>query len=364
LLAFFYVKLVEKMKCIHIDMDCFYAAIEERENPSLVDQPIAVGGASPRSVLCTANYKAREFGCRSAMPVFKAKELCPHLVIVPVRMHLYKQISSEIRDVFRIFTDKIEPLSLDEAYLDVSALATSASTIAKEVRQLIYERTKLTASAGIGPNKMLAKIASDWNKPNGQFEIKPDEVETFMATLPVKNLWGVGTKSLEKLHSLEIKTCQDLHRFNKIELYQLLGNWGTQLYDISRGIDNRTVKTSRISKSLAKETTFSENRTSLPELSTDLVNLLESVSEALRSPKTNQREIKTNLVKLKFADFTQTTVERSSTSLNPELLEELLKEAWSRGKGKSVRLLGAGVKFKLEKENPQLNLFNEETHLE
>jgi len=352
------------MKCIHIDMDCFYAAIEERENPHLRGQPVAVGGTSPRSVLCTANYIAREFGCRSAMPVFKATALCPKLIIVPVRMDLYKEVSRQIRNIFEIFTDKIEPLSLDEAFLDVTHLSTSASTVAKEIRHLITERTGLTASAGIGPNKMLAKIASDWNKPNGQFEVTPSQVADFMEKLPVKKLWGVGTKSLEKLEKLNIHTCKDIHLYSKIELYQLLGNWGMQLYDTARGIDDRKVKTSRVSKSLSKETTFSENRTSLEELIVDLKSLIENVENALDSRKHSNRSIKTNLIKLKFGDFTQTTVERASANFDTDLLNLLLAEAWSRGNNKPVRLIGAGVKFQPLEENPQLTFFKNQEHPE
>jgi DNA polymerase-4 len=186
-------------KIIHIDMDCFYAAIEERENPALKGKPVAVGGESRRGVLTTANYAARKFGCRSAMPVYKALELCPHLILLPVRFELYRADSARIRAIFGRFTELIEPLSLDEAYLDVSNLQTNGAAIAREIRAQIREEVGLAASAGIGPNKLVAKIASDWNKPDGQFEVLPEEVDAFVAALPVGRLWGVGKKSREQL---------------------------------------------------------------------------------------------------------------------------------------------------------------------
>lgn len=343
------------MKCIHIDMDCFYAAIEERENPSLKGQPVAVGGTSPRSVLCTANYQAREFGCRSAMPAYKAKELCPNLVILPVRMDLYKKVSSEIRSIFKIFTELIEPLSLDEAYLDVSSAVSSSSAIAEEIRYLIHQRTSLTASAGIAPNKMLAKIASDWNKPNGQYEIQTDEIDAFMRELPVKNIWGVGKQSLKRLNAMGFHTCKDVQTYSKIDLYQSLGNFGILLFDLCRGIDEREVKPKRLSKSISKETTFSENITNLAHLLESLPPLLKRIESSLQHSKVNQLGIKTNVIKLKFHDFSQTTVEKQSSAINRELIKKLVIEAWKRGNGKAVRLLGVGVKFHPQSEDPELN---------
>lgn len=213
-------------KILHIDMDCFYAAIEERENPKLRGKPVGVGGSSRRGVLTTANYEARRFGCHSAMPVFKALELCPKLIIVPVRFDLYRAEANRIRAIFRRFTEIIEPLSLDEAYLDVSALMSSGAAIASEIRAEIREETALTASAGIAPNKLLAKIASDWNKPNGQCEIRADEIDGFLRDLPVGRLWGVGPKMKERLASLRINTCGELRRLDKIELSRRFGSWG------------------------------------------------------------------------------------------------------------------------------------------
>jgi len=246
----------ECRKIIHIDMDCFFAAIEQRENPDLVGKAIAVGGAGRRGVLCTASYEARKYGCRSAMPGFKALELCPHLIIVPVRFELYQSVSAQIRAIFGRFTELIEPLSLDEAYLDVSHWQTSAASIAREIRSQIFEETGLTASAGISCNKLIAKIASDWQKPNGQHEISHEEVDEFMQTLPVSKLWGVGKKMQEKLTSMQIETCGELQGLSKIEMAQRFGNWGLGLYDLCRGVDHREVTVSRVRKSISKETTF------------------------------------------------------------------------------------------------------------
>ncbi len=253
-------------KIIHIDMDCFYAAIEERENPALRGKPVGVGGSERRGVLTTANYEARKYGCRSAMPVFKALELCPHLILVPVQFDLYRAVSSQIRSIFSRFTDLIEPLSLDEAYLDVSHLQTDGAAIAREIRAQIFEETRLTASAGIAPNKLIAKIASDWHKPNGQKQVREDEIPAFMAALPVGRIWGVGKKMREKLSALGIETCADLQALDQIELARRFGKWGIELWQLCRGIDDRPVSSDRTRKSVSSETTFRENIETLPAL--------------------------------------------------------------------------------------------------
>ncbi|WP_200278141.1 DNA polymerase IV [Haloferula rosea] len=343
-------------KIIHIDMDCFYAAIEERENPELRGKPVGVGGSSRRGVLTTANYEARRFGCRSAMPVFKALEACPHLVLVPVRFDLYRSESARIRAIFGRFTEKIEPLSLDEAYLDVSHLNSSAAAIAREVRAQIHEETRLTASAGIAPNKLLAKIASDWNKPNGQHEVRPQDIASFMHGLPVGKLWGIGPKMRAKLAALNIHTCGDLQQFSKIELARRFGSWGLELHQLSRGEDVREVRTERVRKSLSSEKTFSENVVTLPSLRPVMHAMLEGVRESL-GRKHSDRAIRSLVVKLKFADFSRTTAERSHPSLEPTIYDQLLEEAWHRGENKPVRLLGVGVRFRDPEEKQQLDLF-------
>lgn len=342
-------------KIIHLDMDCFYAAIEERENPSLRGKPLAVGGSGRRGVLTTANYEARKYGCRSAMPVFKALELCPHLTLVPVRFDLYRAESSRIRAIFGRFTEVIEPLSLDEAYLDVSHLESSGAAIAREIRAQIREERGITASAGIAKNKLVAKIASDWNKPDGQYEVTPENFDAFMAALPVGRLWGVGKKMRSKLASLGVETCADLQRLDKIELARRFGKWGLELWELSRGIDERPVETDRIRKSLSSENTFSENIKSLPALIPYLLGLVEGLAEDVVSHY-HGRTIRSLVVKLKFADFEQTTAERASQFLEPSIFEELAAEAWRRGNDRPVRLLGAGVKFEDPQDSEQLEL--------
>ena len=344
-------------RIIHIDMDCFYAAIEQRDDPSLRGKPVAVAGSSRRGVLTTANYEARKFGCRSAMPVFKALELCPNLTLVPVRFDSYRAESLRIRAIFGRFTEMIEPLSLDEAYLDVSHLHSSPAAVAREIRAQIREETGLTASAGISSNKLVAKIASDWNKPDGQFEVKPGEISDFIAALPVGRLWGVGGRMRVKLAALGVETCADLRKFDQIELVRRFGKWGLDLWHLCRGIDDRLVTPDRTRKSLSSETTFSEDIQVLPALVGPMQAMIEGLAEDLAA-KHSDRAIRSLVVKLKFADFVRTTAERSGRSLDHAVFEELLAEAWSRGANRAVRLLGVGVRFEDSGGDAQLEFFS------
>ncbi|MES2922399.1 MAG: DNA polymerase IV [Verrucomicrobiota bacterium] len=343
-------------KIIHIDMDCFYAAIEERENPSLRGKPVGVGGSERRGVLTTANYEARKFGCRSAMPVFKALALCPHLVLVPCQFDLYRAVSSQIRAIFGRFTELIEPLSLDEAYLDVSHLKSSGESIAREIRAQIFEETGLTASAGIASNKLVAKIASDWHKPNGQKQVTDEELPVFIAALPVGRIWGVGKKMREKLSALKIETCAELQQLDQIELSQRFGKWGIELWHLCRGIDDRPVTPDRTRKSVSSETTFAENIQVLPALIPPMRGLLEGLIEDLAKSHAD-RVIRSLIVKMKFADFHRTTAERAGHLVDPSIFEELLAEAWKRGNNRAVRLLGVGVRFEDPKEVEQMEFF-------
>ncbi|NNM30400.1 MAG: DNA polymerase IV [Akkermansiaceae bacterium] len=341
-------------KILHIDMDCFYAAIEVRDQPELAGKPVAVGGRTGRGVLTTANYEARKFGCRSAMPTFKALDLCPDLIILPTRFDVYREESARVREIFGRFTTLIEPLSLDEAYLDVSHLESDAASVAWEIRSQIREETGLTASAGIAPNKLLAKIASDWNKPDGQFEIKPDEVDAFMRDLPVAKLFGVGKKMEDKLAAMKVRTCGDLQGIEKVELADRFGKWGLDLYELCRGRDERAVRVDRIRKSLSKERTLAENVSDFAALAGLMEDLREKVEAALA--KHEDRDVKAAVVKLKFADFTQTTAERKCAGVPGDVCRELLGEAWSRGGGKPARLIGVGVRFADPKPVEQLDL--------
>ncbi len=353
-------------KILHIDMDCFYAAIEVRDDPSLKGKPVAVGGLR-RGVLTTANYEARRFGCRSAMPTYKALQLCPELIVRPTRFDVYAAESKKVREIFHRFTELVEPLSLDEAYLDVTHHREEGVLVASRIRSQIEVETGLSASAGIAPNKLLAKIASDWNKPDGQFEIRPGEIEEFLEHLPVKRLYGVGRKMEDKLAAIEVVTCGDLQRISKLELAERFGNWGMELYELCRGRDERAVKPNRIRKSVSNETTLREDIGEFPPLVGIMEELRARVAATVSSEHPN-RVIKSLVVKLKFSDFTTTTAERApdlvetgrgiDQVMDAERYRELLAEAWGRGNGRAVRLIGVGVHFAdLEsKAQMQLNL--------
>ncbi len=234
-------------KIIHIDCDCFYAAIEMRDDPSLASRPLAVGGAADRrGVIATCNYEARAYGVRSAMASAHALKLCPDLLILRPRMDAYREASRAIHEIFRSYTELIEPLSLDEAYLDVSDcrhFSGSATRIAQDIRRRVWEQLRITVSAGVAPNKFLAKIASDWKKPDGLFVITPDQVEDFVEGLPVDRLHGVGRVTAEKLKRLGIHDCGHLRQWSRVELLREFGVFGERLYSLARGIDQRPVST-------------------------------------------------------------------------------------------------------------------------
>ncbi len=340
-------------KIIHVDMDAFYAAIEVRDNPKLKGLPVAVGGEPERrGVIAAASYEARKYGVKSAVSSARAKLLCPGLIIVPPDMKKYKEESLKIREIFSRFTDILEPLSLDEAYLDVTGsifFKGSATLMASEIRGLIFKETGLTASAGIAHNKFLAKVASDWNKPNGQFVLTPDTAAGFVKKLAVAKIPGVGKVTNEKMQKLGIKTCGDMQKLTSEELSGHFGKFGKTLFYLCRGIDNRDVVTSRERKSLSVERTFAEDLENIdrciekvPKLHNEFMQRLERYLDK------EEKEIKSIAVKLKFSDFTSTTVERVNDELNIEnsieLFIELIREGFERKK-MPVRLLGLGVKF-------------------
>jgi len=325
-------------------MDCFYAAIEVRDRPELRGKPVGVGGARDRrGVLTTCNYEAREFGVRSAMPTYMALQRCPKLIVLPTRFDVYRRQSALIRGILHRFTPLVEPLSLDEAYLDVTAHPGAPGALAQVIRDLIFRKTKLTASAGIGPNKLVAKIASDLKKPNGQYEVQPNDVPQFMAALPVRKLWGIGAVTEQKLQQRGITTCADLQRLSRFELQTVFGKFGAELYDLCRGIDERPVEPQRERKSLSNEETFATNLEALGACEEKLEELFAEMMADL-AQKEATRTITKIFVKLKFADFTRTTVERAGLAPSLGEYRTLLAEAFART-GKSVRLLGVGVRF-------------------
>ena len=251
--------ILDVRKIIHVDMDAFYASVEQRDDPSLRGKPVIVGWPGERSVVCAASYEARAFGVHSAMPALRARRLCPSAVFVHPDFERYRAVSRHIRDIFQRHTPLVEPLSLDEAYLDVTNELTgipTATETAETIRREIREETKLTASAGVAPNKFLAKIASDWRKPDGLFVIRPHQVAQFLAGLPVRKIPGVGKATEEVLHGMNINTMDDLHKFTQEELVQRFGRWGTRLWELARGIDESPVVASRERKSWSSENTF------------------------------------------------------------------------------------------------------------
>jgi len=329
---------------IHLDMDCFYAAIEVRDRPSLRGKPVGVGGARDRrGVLTTCNYEARKFGVRSAMPTFIALQRCPNLIVLPTRFDVYRREAAVIRGILHRFTSLIEPVSLDEAYLDVTAHPGAPGPLAQVIRGTIFRKTKLTSSAGIGPNKLVAKIASEINKPNGQLEVTPEQVPAFMEKLPVRKIWGIGEKTELKLEELGVRTCEELQRFSRPELVDLFGKFGVELYDLCRGIDHRPVEPDRPRKSLSTEETFSMDLTTLEQCEERLEELFQELMADLAQKETT-RTVTKIFVKLKFADFTRTTAERAGLAPTLQDFRALLAEAFART-GKPVRLIGAGVRF-------------------
>ena len=272
-----------------------------------------------------------------------ALQRCPNLIVVPTRFDVYRREAAVIRGVLYRFTPLIEPLSLDEAYLDVTAHPNAPAALAHEIRSTIFRKTKLTSSAGIGPNKLIAKIASEINKPNGQCEVKPEEVGDFMKDLPVRKIWGIGEKSERKLEELGVKTCGELQRFSRSELVDLFGKFGLDLYDLCRGIDVRPVEPDRPRKSLSTEETFAADLTTLEECEEKLEELFQDLMADL-AQKESTREITKIFVKLKFDDFTRTTAERAGLTPALQDFRLLLAEAFARA-GKPVRLIGLGVRF-------------------
>jgi DNA polymerase-4 len=336
-------------KIIHIDMDCFYAAVEEKYDPSLKGKPVAVGGpAQSRSVLCTANYEARKYGVKAAQPSSLALRKCPDLIIVPPRFDRYKKESHRIHQIFHKFTSKIEPMSLDEAYLDVTDTCShigQATEIARQIKNQIKTQTELKASAGIAPNKLLSKIAGDWGKPNGLFTIAAESAESFLAPLAVDRLPGIGPKTKERLLQVGIETIEHLKQAPTEILLYAVGNFAPSLKKYARGQDDREVITHWERKSLTVEQTYAKDFHQLDSVLAQVTELYEDWYQRFSKDQENSRRVKSWVVKVRFSDFRRSTMEQSSSQI-PSLqdFKELFKKLWARDPGE-LRLLGLGVRF-------------------
>ena len=351
-------------KIIHCDCDCFYAAVEMREVPSYRHRPIAIGGAAnSRGVIATCNYPARKFGVHSAMPSAQALRACPELLILPGRMTLYKTVSQQIMTIFQRYSKTIEPLSLDEAFIDVTDSTLfdgSATLIAQDIRAAVETEVGITISAGVAPNKFIAKVASDWRKPNGLFVVTPSELDDFSARLSVKKIPGIGPVSAAKLAQQGIQNCADLRSFSELELEQKFGRMGQTLAARRFGEDHRPVQTRRVRKSVSVENTYIQDLTSIQDCHNALTPLYDQLLD--RWEKLSQDYAVAGVViKLKFADFSQLTREQASTEVDLDFFKTLLRIAFDSGRPQQqrqgVRLLGMGLKLKVPMPQQQLRLF-------
>lgn len=338
---------IKPKKIIHIDMDCFFAAVEIRDNPLLTNKPVAVGGtAAQRGVLATCNYEARKYGLHSAMPTAQALKLCSKLVLLPVNIVKYKAASKILYRILKQYTPLVEMLSLDEAFLDVTDCKYckgSATLIAKIIKDRIKKELKLNSSAGVAPNKFLAKVASGWDKPDGLFVITPNQVNDFIKQLPITEIFGVGKKTAQKLHAMQIKTCFDLQQIPLSQLIEQFGKVGTRFHELCRGIDNRPVETEHIKKSLSIEETFPQDLKTLDNCLTALSPLVQKLKKRLTY--ISSLIIIKQFIKIKFYDFKKTTAEITiKNTMDNQLFTDLFKKGFGRHK-KPVRLIGVGVRF-------------------
>ncbi|HEX8407515.1 MAG TPA: DNA polymerase IV [Thermoanaerobaculia bacterium] len=344
-------------KILHVDMDAFYASVEQRDDPSLKGKPVIVGWAGERSVVCAASYEARKFGVHSAMPASRAKRLCPSGVWLPPDFERYRAVSTDIRRIFERHTPLVEPLSLDEAYLDVTQELTgipTATETAEAIRREIREETRLTASAGVAPNKFLAKIASDWRKPDGIFVIKPHQVERFLVGLPVRKIPGVGKATEAVLTEMGIATVGDLHQFDVNALTARFGKWGTRLWELARGIDESPVEPSRKRKSWSSENTFAKDVTREEAAAW----IREEAQKIWKSLEERSMRGRTVTVKLRTPDFQTATRQLSPPDLptsgdDVARVAVLLLDRFPFPEDARFRLVGVGVSNFLDEEDEE-----------
>lgn len=354
---------VKNRQIIHVDMDAFYASVEQRDDPLLQGRPVVVGGnPNSRGVVSTASYEARKAGIHSAMPLAEAQRRCPQAVFLPVNIQKYQKVSQQIRAIFLTYTPLVEPLSLDEAFLDVTAstrLFGSAEDIAITIKQRIKDELDLCASVGVASNKFLAKLASDLEKPNGFVVIDPNNIQELLDPLPVERIWGVGKKMLERLEHLNVHSVSDLRKIDQASLSRFFGSWGNQIYFLARGIDNRPVESVREAKSIGRETTFSLDISDRETLETILLELACDIAQNLRKEKIKGKTIS---LKIRYDDFQ--TLSRSHTlNLATHLEDVIYKEAQQLlsevSLQRPLRLIGITVNNLMGQEEEQLSLFDE-----
>jgi len=350
-------------KIIHVDMDAFYASVEQRDDPSLMGKPVVVGGSpNSRGVVSTASYEARKYGIRSAMPIAEAVRRCPSAIFLPVNARKYREVSRQINNIFLTYTPMVEPLSLDEAFLDVTgstSLFGPADNIALTIKQRIQQELNLTASVGLACNKFLAKLASDLKKPDGFVVVQPSKIQEFLDPLPVERIWGVGVKTAEQLHIYKVKTVRDLRRLELKSLTKLFGSLGSQLYQLARGIDDRPVESDRVVKSIGRETTFEMDIADHDVLETTLLKLAVDVGRSMRKESLKG---KTVTLKVRYADFR--TLTRSHTLPRATDLDDVIyREACSLLRELSLkqplRLIGVTLSNLTDQIQNQLSLFEE-----
>ncbi len=340
-------------------MDCFYAAVEMRDNPALRGIPIAIGGSSDRrGVISTCNYPARKFGVRSAMATAHAMKLCPHLTLVPGRMDVYVEESRKIKAIFKRYTDIVEPLSLDEAFLDVSdstLFAGSATRIAQDIRQAIFDETGLTASAGVAPIKFVAKVASDENKPDGLCVIPPQKLLEFVTRLPLKKIPGVGKVTQEKLALLGLETCADVQNYPRERLLKQFGKFGKILWDRCHAVDDRALSTHRERKSVGIETTLAQDIHTQQQCLEIIHKLYPKLIKRLKKVSPNLT-VHNQGIKLKFSDFQQTTMDQRTQVVSLSTFETLIPQILARQQKRGIRLVGLHVAMPHEADSRQLPL--------
>ncbi|MBV1905211.1 MAG: DNA polymerase IV [Pseudomonadales bacterium] len=348
-------------KIVHCDCDSFFASVEIRDNPALQGSPVAIGGSpNQRGVVATCNYEARKYGIHSAMPMHQAVKRCPNLHIIKPDIAKYRRVSRQINKIYQEYTKLIEPLSLDEAFLDVTLSQRcqgSATMIASEIRAEVSKNLGITISAGIAPNKFLAKIASDWNKPNGQFTITPGQVSQFIQKLPVHKIFGVGSVTAAKLHALGIKNCEDLQKWPLLELTNQFGRLGARLYELCRGIDNREVIPHRLRKSVSVETTYTNDLIQSRHCFIEVERLATQLFQRIEHAGVDQR-VSQYWLKLRFSDFRTTTASEACSIINPAVFDKLLEKAMARS-NQNIRLIGLGVKISDPLSTHQMPLFKD-----